>query len=228
MKILLIEDDVAIAQVIRRGLENARYGVDVAQDGRSGLAMASENAYGLILLDIMLPGMDGWEVCESLRARRSQAPILMLTARDGLQDRVRGLDIGADDYLPKPFEFPELLARIRALLRRDKVHRTRVVRVADLEIDTGTRRVTRAGQEIALTDREYTLLEALALREGQVLTREIIQERVWAEDSAYSNVVDVYIRSLRKKLDREPLPKLIHTVHGMGYVLRAPRPEEAE
>lgn len=221
MRILLIEDDGDIAGIVRQGLEEERFQVDVAPDGLTGLSKAVEQEYGVILLDLMLPGLSGWEVCQRLRARRNVTPILMLTARDALQDRVRGLDIGADDYLPKPFEFPELVARIRALLRRDKVHRSRVVRVADLEIDTGARRVTRCGQEVRLTEREYTLLEALASHEGRVLTREFIQERVWFDDDSYSNTVDAYIRLLRKKVDADHETKLIHTVHGVGYVLRA-------
>lgn len=221
MRVLLIEDEEPIAEVIQRGLEAARYQVDIASDGITGLQMAVQQEYALILLDIMLPEMNGWDVCQRIRASRSLTPILMLTAREGLQDRVRGLDVGADDYLPKPFEFPELLARIRALLRRDKMHRTRVIRIADLEIDTGARRVFRDEKEVYLTEREYTLLEALAFHEGQALTREYIQDRVWHDDSSYSNTVDTYIRLLRKKVDAEHEAKLIHTVHGVGYALRS-------
>jgi DNA-binding response OmpR family regulator len=170
----------------------------------------------------MLPGMDGWAICRELRERRRGVPILMLSARDAVPDRVRGLDLGADDYLPKPFEFPELLARVRALLRRDKVHRTRVIRVADLVLDTGQRQVTRAGKDIALSRREYDLLEALAGHQGQILTREVIQERVWADEDSYSNTVDVYIGLLRKKIDNGHAQKLIQTVRGVGYTLRIP------
>lgn len=220
MKLLLVEDEPAISAVVRQGLEEAKYEVDVADDGARGLALASENYYSLILLDVMLPKMDGWQVCQELRARKVRVPIIMLTARDSVEDRVKGLDIGADDYLPKPFEFDELLARIRALLRRDKVNKSRVIRVADLEIDTGSHIVKRDGKEIQLTRREYTLLEALAAREGQVLTRELIQERVWMDEHSYSNTVDVYIGALRKKIDAGFEPKLIHTVHGLGYTLR--------
>ncbi len=226
MRILLIEDEPSIAEVIAQGLEQAGHAVDTAYDGRLGLHMAQQNQYALLLLDVMLPGMDGWTICETLRRQRDTTPILMLTARDAVQDRVRGLDTGADDYLPKPFDFSELLARVAALLRRDQVHKTRLIRVADLEIDTRQRRVTRAGQEIALTPREYSLLEALAGREGQVLTRDVIQERVWMDEDSLSNTVDVYVGLLRRKIDAGHPAKLIQTVHGVGYILRAPHPEE--
>ena len=225
MRLLLIEDEEPIAEVVRLGLEEAHYRVDVAGDGVTGLEMA-QDGYDALLLDVMLPGMSGWDVCERLRACRDKTPILMLTARDALQDRVRGLDAGADDYLPKPFEFPELLARVRALLRRDKIHRSRIIRTADLEIDAGTRRVLRGGEEIALTEREYTLLEALVSQEGRTLSREYIQERVWNDDSSYSNTVDAYIRLLRKKIDAGRKVKLIHTVHGIGYAVRTDTGEE--
>jgi two-component system copper resistance phosphate regulon response regulator CusR len=216
----VIEDDEAIARLVRRGLERAGYTVDTAADGTAGLAMALEGTHGLILLDLMLPGLDGWTICREVRERLHGVPLLMLTARDAVDDRVRGLEMGADDYLPKPFEFPELLARVRALLRRDKIHRARVIRVADLMIDTAQRRVTRAGTEITLSRREYDLLEALAGHRGQVLTRPVIQERVWADDESYSNTVDVYIGLLRKKIDGGQGTKLIQTVRGVGYALR--------
>lgn len=222
MKILLVEDEAAIANVIRRGLEQGRYQVDWAEDGETGLRMALEQTYGLIILDIMLPRRDGMQVCEELRAQRCTTPILMLTARGGVMDRVRGLEQGADDYLPKPFEFIELLARVRALTRRDKIHRSKVFRVADLEVDTADHRVTRSGKEIALSPREYSLLEALASYEGRVLTREVIQERIWMDEEAASNTVDVYIGLLRKKIDADHELKLIHTVRGAGYTLRRP------
>ncbi len=220
MKILLVEDDEPIAEVVKMGLEGAHYRVDIAPDGEMGLEMAQEGAYSLFILDIMLPGRDGLDLCRTLRARRDRTPILMLTARDSLEDRVRGLEIGADDYLPKPFEFPELLARVRALLRRDKMHRTRIIHIADLEIDTGTRRVTRAGHAVTLTPREYTLLEALAAHEGQTLSREFIQEQVWMDDDSYSNTVDVCIAQLRKKIDAGHEPRLIQTIHRLGYALK--------
>jgi DNA-binding response OmpR family regulator len=226
MKVLLVEDETGIANMIRRGLEGAGYSVDTAADGVTGLSMARENLYGLVILDLMLPGRDGWSICRELRAERSRVPILMLTARDTVEDRVRGLDMGADDYLPKPFDFKELSARIRALLRRDKVHKSRVIHIADLEIDTAQRRVSRAGVEIGLSHREYELLEALAAHESQVLTRETIQERIWMDEEAYSNTVDVYIGMLRKKIDAGHTVKLIQTVRGVGYTLRLPEVEE--
>jgi len=228
MRILLIEDEPEIAAVIRRGLEEARYTVDVAEDGATGLDLALRGSYSLIILDLMLPGIDGWQICQRLRARKNPVPILMLTARDAVDDRVRGLEMGADDYLPKPFAFKELRARVHALLRRDKIHKGKTLRIADLEIDTELQRVTRAGQDVPLTQREYLLLEALATREGHVLTREMIQERVWRDDESYSNTVDVHISSLRKKIDVDHEVKLIHTAHGRGYVMKGPQSEECE
>ena len=226
MRILLVEDEGPIAAVIKRGLEESGYFVDTAGDGVNGLEMAKNGAYGLVILDLMLPGIDGWTVCRTLRQYRNNTPVLMLTARDSVEDRVAGLDLGADDYLAKPFDFGELLARVRALLRRDKVNKTRIIQVADLEIDTAAHRVVRAGQEIQLTRREYALLEALALNEGRVLTREVIQDQVWMNDESYSNTVDVHIGSLRKKIDASYDEKLIHTIHGLGYTLRSPSAEE--
>lgn len=222
MRILLVEDDEAIAQVIKKGLEDSYDIVDVASDGESGLQLATENAYALLILDVMLPKLDGWGVCEALRARRQRVPILMLTARDGLDDRIRGLDLGADDYLSKPFNFNELQARVRALVRRDKMNKSRVLKVADLEIDTGLHTVRRAGELVHLTPREYALLEALVLREGTVVSRETIQAQAWMDDDSYSNMVDVYIRSLRRKIDVGRVTKLIQTVHRSGYMLSAP------
>jgi two-component system copper resistance phosphate regulon response regulator CusR len=222
MKVLIIEDEPGIANAIQRGLAGAGYDADLAADGRSGLALATEHVYGAIVLDIMLPGMDGWRVCEELRESGNQTPILMLTAKDEVEDRVRGLDIGADDYLSKPFDFRELLARVRSLLRRDKIHKARKFRVADLEIDTAQRRVTRAGAEIGLSRREYDLIEALASHSGQVLTRDMIQQRIWMDEDSYSNTVDVYIGMLRKKVDAGHPVKLIHTIRGAGYSLRVP------
>lgn len=221
MRLLVVEDDPVISEILQEGLTEAKYDVDLARDGDAGLQMALAGEYGAIVLDVMLPGRDGFQVCAALRARRNQTPVLMLTARDAVPDRVRGLEGGADDYLLKPFDFTELLARIRALLRRDKVHRTRTIQIADLEIDTVTSQVRRAGKEIHLTPREYQLLEALALNEGRTLTREMILERVWRDEASYSNTVDVHITFLRKKIDAGFSPKLIHTVHGKGYVLRA-------
>lgn len=227
MRILVIEDDPVIANLLRRGLENVGFEVDIRLEGTAGLRAARDGEYGLIVLDVMLPGMDGWSLCRALRDGRNTTPILMLTARDSVDDRVRGLEGGADDYLPKPFDFKELLARVRALLRRDKLHKTRVIRIADLEIDTSTRRVARGDQAISLTPREYTLLEALVLNEGRVLTREMIHDRVWSEEDSFSNSVNVHVANLRKKIDAPYAVKLIHTVHGVGYTLRAPISEAA-
>lgn len=220
MKILVVEDDPGIARLMRKALEQAEYTVDAAVDGKSGLSMAQNDNYNLIILDVMLPRVDGWRVLDELRADGSRVPIMMVTARDMVEDRVRGLDLGADDYLPKPFEVSELLARVRALLRRDRVHRTRVIKVADLTVDTAQRRVTRAGVEIGLSHREYELLEALAANESKVLSREVIQERIWMDEDSVSNTVDVYINMLRKKVDTGHAVKLIQTVRGAGYTLR--------
>lgn len=223
MKILLIEDDALIRDVIRRGLEKGhQYTVEMAEDGVTGLRMAQEAEYAVILLDIMLPGMDGWRICEALRAKRNPTPILMLTARDAVVDRVRGLELGADDYLTKPFDFSELQARIRALLRREKPYKARIMRIADLTINSATRVVTRGEEEIHLSLREYALLEALARNEGRALSRDAVQYRVWNDDSSTSNTVEVFIGLLRKKIDANHEVKLIHTVHGEGYMLKAP------
>ena len=226
MRLLLVEDEAAIACRIRESLEEARYTVDWARDGVEALALAREREYAAIILDLMLPGVDGWEVCETLRRRRDPTPILMLTARGALEDRIRGFEIGADDYLPKPFALPELRVRVRALIRRAAVHRTRLIRIDDLEIDTEARRVSRSGREIPLTSREYTLLEALARNEGRVLSRDYVQERVWNDDESYSNTIAVRIRLLRQKVDDGHAVRLIHTVYGQGYVLLAPESEE--
>lgn len=225
MRILVVEDDPVIAGLLRKGLEQARFEVEVATDGTRGFQAAREGGFGAIVLDVMLPGMDGWTICRGLRERRVTTPILMLTARDSVDDRVKGLEGGADDYLPKPFDFKELLARVRALLRRDKLHKTRVIRVADLEMDTASRMVTRGGKDIQLTPREFSLLEALILNEGRVLTREMIQDRVWLDEESFSNTVNVHVANLRKKVDSNQAVKLIHTVHGVGYTLRAPETE---
>lgn len=228
MRLLLIEDEVSIREVVKQGLEEEQYyTVDTAADGATGLNMALAADYAVIILDIMLPGLDGWRVCEELRMRRSRTPILMLTARDAVRDRVRGLELGADDYLTKPFDFSELVARVRALQRRDKVYKARLLRIGHLEIDTGTRRVSSDGEEITLTPREYSLLEALAMHEGRVVSRDTIQYQVWNSDDSYSNTVDVHIGSLRKKIDADRPIKLIHTVHGLGYMLKCPQLEVA-
>jgi DNA-binding response OmpR family regulator len=225
----MVEDEAPIAAVVRRGLERAGYQVELAADGLAGWELAKDGGYALILLDLMLPGLDGLELCRRLRARRDRTPILMLTARDAVPERVKGLEAGADDYLPKPFAFEELLARVRALLRREGVNKSSVIQIRDLEIDTATRRVLRGSEELSLTPREYSLLEALAKNEGRALTREVILDRVWGDEGRTgSNTVDVYITMLRRKLDVDASVKLIHTVHGVGYVLRRPPEEEGE
>ena len=220
MRILLIEDDEVIADRIQMGLQKTHFTVDVAYDGEEGVRMARLNPYALVILDLMLPKRDGWSVCEALRLRGNRVPILMLTARDSVDDRVRGLDLGADDYLAKPFDFKELQARIRALMRRDSVNKSNVICVADLEVDVQARSIRRAGKDVALTPHEFSLLEALVRNEGRTLTREMIQECVWGDDESYSNVVSFHVASLRKKIDAEHPIKLIHTVYGVGYVLR--------
>ena len=227
MRILLVEDEEGIAEAVRRGLEKSGYRVDVTASGEEGLSLILQSSYSLLILDIMLPDIDGCSVCERLRRARCSVPVLMLTARDAVSDRVRGLESGADDYLVKPFDFGELLARVRALLRRDKVHRSRIVAVSDLIMDTTARRVTRAGRDITLTPREYALLETLALAEGRVLTREVLQETVWVDEEVYPNTVDVCIGHLRRKMDQGYDNKLIRTIHGVGYRLDAPDRVEA-
>lgn len=221
MRVLLVEDDAVISDVVCAGLKEARFLVDRTADGAEGLRLAAGREYSVVILDLMLPGQDGLTICREIRHRRNSVPILMLTARDAVSDRVKGFEAGADDYLPKPFDFEELLARVRSLIRRDKVHRGRMIRVADLEIDSVARVVTRSGRAIPLTAREYTLLEALALNEGQVVTREMILERIWGDEESYSNTVAVHVASLRKKIDTDRTVKLIHTAYGRGYVLRA-------
>ncbi len=221
MRVLLVEDDEVIAEQIAGALQRERYVVDVALDGETGSDMAAMNTYGLVVLDIMLPKKDGWAICSEIRRRRDAVPVLMLTARDSVDDRIKGLEGGADDYLPKPFDIRELLARIRALLRRDKVHRTGLIRVGDLEIDANAHKAMRGGQDLKLTPREFALLEALARNEGRTLTRQVILESVWNNEESLENSVNFHVTSLRRKVDAPFNSKLIHTVHGIGYVLRS-------
>jgi two-component system response regulator MprA len=219
-RILVIEDEERIRQFLKRGLTYENYVVDTAVDGKDGLEKARDNPPGLVLLDIMLPGMDGIEVCRRLRAA-TDVPILMLTAKESIEDRVAGLDAGADDYLVKPFSFDELLARVRALLRRAQPSQPQVYRFSDLELDTGTRQGRRGGQTFDLTAKEYELLELFMRNPRQVLTRDVIFDRVWGYDfGGGSNIIEVYVRYLRQKTELEDLPRLIHTVRGVGYVLR--------
>ena len=220
MRVLLVEDEPGIAQFIRQGLNEAGYAVDVALDGSEGLDYALATEYDILVLDILLPKMDGYHLLKELRNQRIRTPVLLLTAMDAVEDRVRGLDAGADDYLVKPFAFRELLARLRALLRRPALQVDTVMRVGDLEMDTARREVRRAGGAIELSQREFALLEYLMRHQKQVLTRTQIVEHVWDFDFWNdSNVVDVYIGYLRRKLGGDP--PLIHTVRGVGYRLRA-------
>jgi two-component system response regulator MprA len=219
-RILVIEDEERIRQFLQRGLSYEGYRVDAALDGQIGLDMARENPPDLVLLDLMLPGIDGLEVCRRLRAA-SDVPILMLTAKEAIEDRVSGLDAGADDYLVKPFAFDELMARVRALLRRAQPATPQVYRFADLELDTGTRQGRRGGSIFDLTAKEYELLELFMRHPRQVLTRDVIFDRVWNYDfGGESNIIEVYVRYLRQKTEAEGAPRLIHTVRGIGYVLR--------
>ena len=221
MRVLIVEDEPRMAALFARGLQRQGYAVDVAANGTDGLWLGVENDYDAVVLDGMLPGLDGFDVCAQLRAEGRWAPVLMLTARDGVTDRIRGLDVGADDYLTKPFAFGELAARLRALVRRGVVERPTVLVVGDMRLDPAARTVTRAGDPVDLTATELSVLELLMRRPGQVLTRTEILEHVW--DFAYdpaSNVVDQYIGYLRRKLDRPFGRTDIETVRGSGYRLR--------
>ncbi len=219
-KILVIEDDERILQFLHRGLAYEGYHVVAAEDGEAGLSHARETLPDLVILDLMLPGIDGLEVCRRLRAA-SKVPILMLTAKDAVPDRIEGLDAGADDYLVKPFDFDELLARIRALLRRTKSEAPFLLSFSDLQLDTGTHQAFRAGRSIELTAKEYELLELFLRHPRQVLTREVVYDRVWGYDfGGESNIIEVYVRYLRQKTEAGGEPRLIHTVRAVGYVLR--------
>jgi heavy metal response regulator len=221
MYILVVEDEKKVAGFLKKGFQEERYTVDVAYDGEEALALAEMNQYDLIVLDIMLPKKDGMEVLNQLRAQSISTPILMLTAKDALQDKVQGLDSGADDYLTKPFAFAELLARIRALLRRGKTTSEVSLTAADLMLDPATHKVQRAGKPIELTNKEYALLEYFLRNKGQVLTRALINEHVWGyRFDTGTNIVDVYVNYLRSKIDSGFDKKLIHTVRGVGYVLK--------
>jgi len=221
MRILIVEDEKDLAAIIKQGLEEEGYVVDVAHDGEEGLYMAESYPIDVMVLDVMLPLMDGLKVLSNLRKKGVQTPVILLTARDALLDKIKGLDTGADDYLTKPFVFEELLARIRSLIRRKTTVKEAVIRIADLEIDTASHQVRRAGKPIALSAKEYSLLEFLAYRKGSVVSRTDIIEHIYNEDADMdSNVVDVYINYLRNKIDKEFSGKLIHTVRGAGYILK--------
>ena len=226
MKLLVVDDERAVRESLRRALELEGYEIELAEDGLQALErLAREDQPDAVILDVLMPGIDGLEVCRTLRGRGSRLPVLMLTARTQVDDRVEGLDAGADDYLTKPFALEELLARMRALLRRsgDDGAGTDKLRFADLELDPGTREVTRGGEPIELTRTEFSLLELFLLNPRQVLTRSIIFERVWGYDFGFaSNSLDVYIGYLRRKTEDGGKPRLIHTVRGVGYALREP------
>jgi DNA-binding response OmpR family regulator len=223
VKVLIVEDEIKLGNILYQGLREQGMTVDVARDGAKGLALALAGPYDAIVLDVMLPQKNGFEVLRELRAAGSRTPVLMLTARAGIEDRVKGLDLGADDYLPKPFAFQELLARIRAITRRPAVEPLTVLRMADLEVNPQQREVRRAGQLIELTTREFALLEFLLRHKESVVTRAMILDQVWDADyegEGGSNVVEVYINYLRRKVD-QPFPrKLIHTVRGTGYLMQ--------
>jgi two-component system copper resistance phosphate regulon response regulator CusR len=220
MRILLVEDEPGAARMLAKGLREQTYAVDVAPDGESAVYQASVNDYDLVILDVMLPLKDGFEVCRELRAEGLTIPILMLTARDAAPDRIEGLDTGADDYLTKPFDFHELLARLRALMRRGHSLRPETVEVADLSVDMRARRVTRGGRQIELTAKEYALLEYLARRAGEVVNRAEIAEHVWEENfDPFSNLIEVYVQRLRRKIDEGHALKLLRTRRGEGYML---------
>lgn len=221
MHILVVEDEKGIAAFVKRGLEEEKYAVDVAGDTDQALFLVETNTYDLIVLDVMLPGKDGVSVCRELREKKVAVPILMLTAKSSVKDRVAGLDAGADDYLTKPFAFEEFLARIRVLLRRKDNRKNTVLKVDDLQLDQVTHKVTRGGNEIGLTTKEYALLEYLMVNANQVVTRTMISEHVWDEDfDTFTNVIDVYINYLRKKVDKDFKKKLIYTLRGTGYILK--------
>jgi DNA-binding response OmpR family regulator len=223
MRILVIEDEIKVAGFIERGLKEEKYAVDVALNAQGAITLLDLYPYDLITLDLMLPDMDGLALCRVIRSKKIQTPILMLTARSAVEERVKGLDAGADDYLPKPFAFEELLARIRSLMRRKSNEKVTTLKVADLELDILRHTVKRAGNEITLTAKEYSLLEYLMKNVNQVVTRTMISEHVWNEHfDSFSNVIDVHINYLRNKIDKGFSPTLIYTLRGTGYMLKEP------
>ena len=222
MRVLVVEDDARLARLLEKALREHAYAVDVAADGNRALVQAAVNDYDAVVLDVVLPGKDGFEVARALRERGSRVPVLMLTARDAVEDRIGGLDAGADDYLVKPFAFGELLARLRALTRRAPALLPSTITIGDLVVDTRAQRASRAGEDIALTAKEYTMLEYLARHAGRVVSRADIVAHVWDDNhDPLSNSIEVYIKRLRRKIDREGLPPLIQTRRGAGYALTA-------
>ena len=223
LHILVVEDEEKVASFIRKGLEADGYVVDLARDGELGVTKLTERPYDLVLLDVMLPKLDGITLLQQIRILGLDTPVLMLTARDTVSDKITGLDHGADDYLTKPFDFEELLARIRALLRRGRAIAITVYRLADLELDLASRKVTRGGTIVELTVKEFSLLEFFLRHPGRVLSRAVIAQHVWGVDfDTFTNVIDVYVNYLRKKIDTDPENKLIRTVRGIGYMLGEP------
>ncbi len=222
MRVLVIEDEAKTAAYVQKGLSEHGFVVDVARDGREGLHLAMEVSYDLLIVDVMLPGRDGWSILGELRKRGRETPALFLTARDSVADKVRGLELGADDYLVKPFAFSELLARIHSVLRRGGTRQPTVLRIVDLELDLQRHKATRGGQFLELTPKEFLLLAFLVRRQGEILSRTLIAEHVWDMNfDSDTNVIDVHIRRLRSKVDEPFQQKLIHTVRGMGYVLES-------
>jgi len=221
MRILVIEDEQKVANFIKQGLKEEGYSVDVAYDGEEGYFLAKDNEYDVVILDLMLPKMDGITLCKKLRAEKITTPILMLTAKDSVKDKVTGLDSGANDYLTKPFSFEELFARIRVLLRKDQAATPTKLQVDDLVLDLLTHKVSRAGREIPLTNKEYALLEYLMRNVGSIVTRTMISEHVWDINfDTFTNVIDVYVNYLRNKIDKGYKKKLIHTIRGRGYMIK--------
>jgi DNA-binding response OmpR family regulator len=222
MRVLVLEDETKVGCFIQRALEEESYAVDLCEDGTKGLEMALATDYDLLVVDVMLPGMSGLDVLKNIRRERIQTPVLILSAQSQIDQRVKGLDAGADDYLTKPFAIDELLARVRALLRRGATESPGVLQVDDLMLNPATREVTRGGQRIEVTLKEYALLEYLMRHTGRVLTRPMISEHVWNQDfDTFTNVIDVYVNYLRNKIDRGRTKKLIHTIRGSGYMLKA-------